>query len=134
VGQTGQIELEGRTYPLRVTLVDPQVKDAVFQVELVFTGAAPAGLLPGQALEGRLSLGGDRRGLILPAGGFLERTGGDWVMVLDASGRHAQRRRIHIGRRNADQVEVLSGLRAGERVITSDYTGFEKVDRVDLTP
>jgi HlyD family secretion protein len=70
----------------------------------------------------------------LPAGGFLERTGGDWAMVVDANGRHADRRRIHIGRRNTDQVEVLSGLRAGERVITSDYTGFEKVDRVDLTP
>ena len=31
-----------------------------------------------------------------------------------------------------DAVPVLSGLKAGERVITSDYTGFEKVDRVDL--
>lgn len=133
VGQSGQIDLDGRTYPLRVTLVDPQVKDAVFQVELAFVGAAPTGLLPGQALEGRLSLGGDRRALILPAGGFLERTGGDWVMVADKSGRHALRRRIRLGRRNADQVEVLSGLIPGERVITSDYTGFEKVDRVDLT-
>lgn len=133
VGQSGQIDLDGRTYPLRVTLVDPQVKDAVFQVELAFVGAAPSGLLPGQALEGRLSLGGDRRAMILAAGGFLERTGGDWVMVVDKSGRHALRRRIHLGRRNADQVEVLSGLIPGERVITSDYTGFEKVDRVDLT-
>lgn len=134
VGQSGEIDRDGRTYPLRVTLVDPQVKDATFQVELAFVGATPTGLLPGQALEGRLSLGGDRRALILPAGGFLERTGGDWAMVVDKSGRHALRRRIGLGRRNAEQVEVLSGLAAGERVITSDYTGFEKIDRVDLTP
>jgi len=133
VGQSGEIDLDGRTYPLRVTLVDPQVKDATFQIELAFVGAAPAGLLPGQALEGRLSLGGDRRALILPAGAFLERTGGDWVMVMDKSGRQALRRRIRLGRRNADQVEVLGGLVPGERVITSDYTGLEKVDRVDLT-
>ena len=133
MGQSGQIDLDGRSYPLRVTLVDPQVKDAVFQVELAFVGETPPGLLPGQALEGRLSLGGDRRGLVLPAGGFLERTGGGWAMVVEADGRHAERRRIHLGRRNADQVEVLSGLGAGERVITSDYTGFEKVDRVELT-
>jgi HlyD family secretion protein len=133
VGQTGEVDLDGRTYPLRVTLVDPQVKDAVFQIELAFVGATPSGLLPGQALEGRLSLGGDRPGLILPAGAFLERTGGDWAMVMDNSGHHAERRRIHLGRRTAEQVEVLAGLRAGERVITSDYTGFEKVDRVDLT-
>ena len=44
----------------------------------------------------------------------------------------AEKRRIHIGRRSAEQVEVLGGLKPGERVITSDYTGFEKVDRIVL--
>jgi HlyD family secretion protein len=68
----------------------------------------------------------------LPAGPFLERTGGDWVMVTDANGTHAERRRVRIGRRSAEQVEVLAGLRPGERVITSDYTGFDKVDRIIL--
>lgn len=132
-GQTGQVDVGGRAVRTRLTRVDPQVKNATFQVEMAFEGASPAGLLPGQALEGRLTLGGDRQGLILPAGGFLERTGGDWVMVLDRSGRRAERRRIKIGRRNAEQVEVLAGLKPGERVITSDYTGFEKVERVDLS-
>ena len=47
--------------------------------------------------------------------------------------RHAERRRVKIGRRNADQVEILSGLSRGDRVITSDYSAFEKIDRVDLT-
>jgi HlyD family secretion protein len=54
-------------------------------------------------------------------------------MVVDASGRHADKRRVKLGRRSAEQVEVLAGLKAGERVITSDYTGFEKIDRVTLT-
>lgn len=133
VGQTGVVTIEDREVPVRVTRVDPQVKNATFQVDLAFEGAMPRGLLPGQALEGRLTLGGDRPALILPAGGFLERTGGDWAMVADASGGHADRRRIKIGRRSTEQVEVLAGLAAGERVITSDYTGFEKVDRVVLT-
>ncbi|MFI4963900.1 MAG: efflux RND transporter periplasmic adaptor subunit [Caulobacterales bacterium] len=131
-GQTGDVTLDGREVPVRVTRVDPQVKNATFQVDLAFEGAMPRGLLPGQALEGRLTLGGDRPALILPAGGFLERTGGDWVMVVDASGGHADRRRVRIGRRSAEQVEVLGGLKPGERVITSDYAGFEKVDRVIL--
>ncbi|MFI4976057.1 MAG: efflux RND transporter periplasmic adaptor subunit [Caulobacterales bacterium] len=132
LGQQGDVELDGRTYPARVSRVDPQVKDANFRVELNFVGPTPPSLLPGQALEGKLSLGGDQRALVLPAGAFLERTGGDWVMVVDAGGGHADRRRIKLGRRNSEQVEVLGGLKAGERVITSDYTGFEKVDRVDL--
>jgi HlyD family secretion protein len=131
-GQTGAVTLEGRDLPVRVTRVDPQVKNATFQVDLAFEGAMPRGLLPGQALEGRLTLGGDRPALVLPAGPFLERTGGDWVMVADANGTHADRRRIRVGRRSAEQVEVLAGLKPGERVITSDYTGFDKVDRIIL--
>ena len=131
-GQTGAVTLEGREVPIRVTRVDPQVKNATFQVDLAFEGAMPRGLLPGQALEGRLTLGGDRPALVLPAGAFLERTGGDWVMVADPGGGRAEKRRIRIGRRSAEQVEVLAGLKPGERVITSDYTGFEKVDRIVL--
>lgn len=133
VGQTGDVEIEGRKALVRVTRVDPQVKNATFQVDLTFEGAMPRGLLPGQALEGRLTLGGDRPALVLPAGGFLERTGGDWAMVMQPSGRGAERRKIRVGRRSPDQVEVLAGLMAGERVIISDYTGFENVDRVVLT-
>jgi HlyD family secretion protein len=133
IGQTGEVDIDGKPWPLKVTRVDPTVKDATFLVELAFTGAMPKDVLPGQQLEGRLTLGGDRQALILPAGPFLERTGGDWVMVLDGGGWTAEKRRIRIGRRNAEQVEVLSGLKAGERVITSDYTGYEKVERVVLT-
>ncbi|MFN3574732.1 MAG: efflux RND transporter periplasmic adaptor subunit [Phenylobacterium sp.] len=133
VGQTGHVLISGRNTPFRVVRVDPQVKDSTFKIEMVFDEPQPTGLLPGQALEGRLTLGGDRAGLVLPAGPFLERSGGDWVMVLDNSGHRAERRRVRLGRRNAEQVEVLSGLAVGERVLTSDYASFEKVDQVILT-
>jgi HlyD family secretion protein len=132
-GQGADVTIEGRRFPMVVTRVNPQVKDASFQVELAFKGAQPAGLLPGEALEGKLAVGGDRRALMLPAGPWLERTGGDWVMVVAGDGAHAERRRIKLGARNAEQVEVLAGLRPGERVITSDYAAFEKVGRVDLS-
>jgi HlyD family secretion protein len=133
VGQSAEVDIDGRAWPLTVTRVDPQVKDAAFLVELAFSGPMPKDVLSGQALEGRLTLGGDRQALILPAGAFLERTGGDWAMVLDAGGGHADRRRLKIGRRNSEQVEILAGLRPGERVITSDYTGYDKVERLVLT-
>ena len=132
-GQKGQVEIGQRSFPFRVVRVDPQVKNSTFQIEMAFEQAPPAGLLPGQALEGRLTLGGDRRGLVLAAGPFLVRSGGVWVLVLDVGGGRAERRRVRLGRRNTEQVEVLSGLTAGERVVTSDYTGFEKVDQVILS-
>jgi HlyD family secretion protein len=132
-GQIADANINGRTWKLRVDRVYPEVKDGTFTVDLDFASARPQGLSPGQAVDGTLPLGGDRAGLVLPAGAFLERTGGDWVMVLAPGGHHAVRRRIKIGRRNAELVEVLSGLKAGERVITSDYAAFEKVDRVNLS-
>jgi HlyD family secretion protein len=133
IGQAADVTIEGQSYPMVVTRVNPQVKDATFQIELVFKGAKPSGLLPGEALDGKLAVGSDRRTLLLPAGPFLERTGGDWVMLVSGDGGHAERRRVKLGARNADQVEVLAGLKPGERVITSDYAAFERVNRVDLT-
>lgn len=132
-GQVGSVGLEGKGWPLKVARVYPQVKEGAFAVDLAFEGATPAGLLRGQSLQGRLSLGQDQPGLVLASGAFLEASGGDWVFVLDADGTSAQRRRVKLGRRNAEQVEVLSGLTAGERVIVSDYTSLDRIDRIDLS-
>lgn len=132
-GQAASVHLAERDWPLAVLRVFPQVKDGGFTVELEFTGAAPAGLLRGQTLTGQLTLGGDAPGLVLPAGAFLERSGGQWAFVLDPGGHSARRRPIRTGRRNARQVEILGGLKAGERVITSDYDGLERAERIELT-
>jgi len=131
-GQVARVERDGAQSPLKVTRVYPQVKGGGFVVDLAFDGAPPAGLLRGQSLQGRLSLGEDQPGVVLASGAFLERSGGDWVFVLDADGKSAARRRVKLGRRNAEQVEVLSGLAAGERVIVSDYAGLERIERIDL--
>ncbi|MEO8314346.1 MAG: HlyD family efflux transporter periplasmic adaptor subunit [Pseudomonadota bacterium] len=131
-GQVAQIEREGRQWPVRVTRVYPQVKEGGFKVDLAFADDTPPGLLRGQSLQGRLSLGEDQQGVVLASGAFLEGSGGDWVFVLAADGSAAHRRRIKLGRRNAEQVEVLSGLTPGERVIVSDYTGLDRIDRIDL--
>jgi HlyD family secretion protein len=129
-GQDAQVTLNGRSYRLKVARIYPQVKNGTFTVDLAFAGAMPADLTTGATAEGRLTLGGDSKGVTLPTGPFLEGSGGDYVFVLDGSS--AYRRRIKLGRRNVAQVEVLSGLKPGERVITSDYATYDKIDRIDL--
>jgi HlyD family secretion protein len=131
-GQTAEVTLSGTRYGLHVARVYPAVKSGVFTVDLTFDGAMPNGLSPGATADGKLSLGGDRPGPVLPAGAFLEASGGDYVFVLDQGGKSAHRRRVKLGRRNGEQVEVLSGLAAGERVITSDYATYDRIDRIDL--
>jgi HlyD family secretion protein len=132
-GQAADVTLSGRRYQLRVARVHPAVKSGVFTVELFFEGRMPAELSPGATADGKLSLGGDSQGLILPAGAFLEASGGDFVFVVEGDGKEARRRRVKLGRRNSEQVEVLSGLKAGERVITSDYGNYDRIERIDLS-
>jgi HlyD family secretion protein len=132
-GQRADMEFADVAVPVRVTRVYPQVKDGQFTIDLTFEAAAPAGLLPGEASQGRLRLGEDVSAVVVPTGAFLEQTGGDWVFVLAQDGQSATRRRIELGRRNAEQLEVLAGLSPHERVVISDYRGLEHLDGIELT-
>lgn len=123
-GRTGSVEHDGRRYAVSITSVYPQIKDGRFLAELLFTGAQPAGLRPGQSLDTQVTLGEPARALLLPAGAFMSDSGGAWVFVLTPDGRQAMRREIRTGRRSLNQVEVLAGLQAGERVVVSSYTAF----------
>ncbi len=129
-GQGATGDIGGRDCALTIERVYPQVRDGSFVVDLKFAGAAPEGLLPGQSVQGKFSLGTATSASLLAAGPFLQHSGGDWVFVLD--GDSAVRRRIRVGRRNAEQLEIIAGLAAGERVITSDYQGYGGIDRIEL--
>jgi HlyD family secretion protein len=133
VGQTATVVLDGKSINLTVRRVSPQVHNGQFRIDLDFDEASPRSLVEGSAAQGHLQLGGDAPALVLPMGPFLERAGGDWIFVVGPQGRSAERRRIKVGRRTSEQIEVLSGLRVGERVVTSDYTGLDKIDRIVLT-
>ncbi len=120
-GLLGYADVDGRSYPLRLTRVLPQVAEGRFRVELAFTAAAPP-LSRGQTLDVRLVLGADRPATVAPAGGWLD-AGGTTAFVMTSAGR-AQRRAVTTGRRNPDQVEVLSGLAPGERIVTTPVATY----------
>ncbi len=130
-GQHVAVNADGTSRTLVVSKIYPQVKDRKFEIDLVWESAEPANLRRGQAVAGKLELGDDAPAVVLPAGPFLEASGGAWVFVLDHDG--AVRRPVKLGRRNAESVEVLDGLRPGDRVVTSDYTGLDHIDRLSLS-
>jgi HlyD family secretion protein len=132
LGQMANVEHEGRDYRARVSRIFPQVTNGGFQIEMTFVGATPPGIRRGQSLDAEITLGDTRPALVLPNGPFLEATGGNWVFVLEPGGRRAERRAIRTDRRNPQQVEVVSGLQPGERVVTSSYDGFAKQTRLIL--
>jgi HlyD family secretion protein len=131
VGQTASADVDGKTYRLKVAKVYPQVRNGQFQIDLVFDGPEPASIQRGQTLQAKLTLGDPSRAVLIPNGAFFNDSGGSWVFVVDSSGKSATRREVQLGRKNSDFIEVLSGLRPGERVITSSYSGL--TDKTHLT-
>jgi HlyD family secretion protein len=131
--QTALFSVEGSDYRAKVAKVYPQVVNGTFKVDLYFDGAPPTDIHVGQAIDLKVELGGAARAVLLPNGPFYQDTGGSWVFALDSSGRSATRRNVRLGRRNPDFVEVIDGLRPGEKVIVSGYEAFLKMDRVDFT-
>jgi HlyD family secretion protein len=124
VGQTATADVDGKTYRLKVAKVYPQVRNGQFQIDLLFDGPAPSSVQRGQTVQTKLTLGDSSKALLIPNGAFFNDTGGNWIFVVDKSGRGATKRQVQLGRRNADYIEVLSGLSPGERVITSSYSGL----------
>ncbi len=132
LGQTGEFDFAGQTYVLITKKVFPEIRDGRFDVDLEFQGKEPDGIRRGQTLHIRLELGDLSEATLLSRGGFYQKTGGQWVYVLDGSGDFATKRNIKLGRQNPQVFEVLEGLETGERVITSSYDSFGDIDKLIL--
>lgn len=123
-------ERQDRQFDIDVMKVYPEVRDGRFQVDLQFTNEIPDNLRTGQTYHIRLELGQPVEAVLLPRGGFFQSTGGQWVFVLDESGKSATKRNIRIGRQNPLFYEVLEGLNPGEKVITSSYEMFGTNEKI----
>ncbi|MBO0948373.1 efflux RND transporter periplasmic adaptor subunit [Fibrella forsythiae] len=123
-GLNGSFEFNGQEFPLSISRVYPEVRNGRFEVDMTFPKGAPAGIKRGQSSPIRLELGKAAKATLLPVGGFFSDTGGNWVYVLDNSGKRATKRNITLGRKNPEFYEVLEGLQPGEQVITSSYENF----------
>jgi HlyD family secretion protein len=133
VGQTATADIDGKTYRLKVAKVYPQVRNGEFQIDLLFVGAEPASMQRGQTIQAKLTVGDSSKALLIPNGAFFNDTGGNWVFVVDGSGNSATKRQVQLGRRNSDFIEVLSGLKPGDRVITSSYSGLTDKDHLTFS-
>lgn len=112
-----------KDYELEITYIYPTIANGRFEVDMNFVGSVPDGIRRGQSLRLRIELGQSSEELLLPVGGFYKDTGGNWVFVMESSGK-AVKREIKLGRKNTEHFEVLEGLQPGDKVITSSYENF----------
>lgn len=125
-GLTGTFDFADKTYNLKIKKVYEQVKAGTgqFQVDMEFVGEVPKDIRVGQTLQIRLALSDPTQAILLPKGGFFQTTGGNWIFKLDPNGKVAYRQDIQLNRSSPDFYEVISGLKPGDKVITSSYDTY----------
>jgi HlyD family secretion protein len=132
IGQAGEFTFAGEAYNLIIKKVYPEVVNGRFEVDMEFVEREPEDIRRGQTLHIRVELGDLTEAILLDRGGFYQKTGGQWVFVVDESEEFATKRKISIGRQNPDVFEVLEGLEPGEKVITSSYDTYGDIEKLIL--
>ena len=131
-GLVGMYNFGDKDYKLTIKKVFTQVTNGRFQVDMEFAGAVPPGIRRGQTLQIRLALSDETQALLLAKGGFYQQTGGNWIFKVSENGKTAFRTDIQLGRQNPDYYEIMSGLKPGDKVITSSYDNYGNMQELVL--
>ena len=78
----------------------------------------------------KLKLSQDTQSKMISKGNFYKDTSGKWIFVIQ--GNKAVKRNIQLNRENQMYYEVTSGLKAGEKVIVSDYGDFKNYEELNI--
>lgn len=131
-GLTGTFTFADKSYTLKIKKVFTQVTNGKFQVDMAFVGAVPTGIRRGQTLQILMALSDESKQVLLPKGGFYQTTGGNWIFKLSDNGKTAYKVDIQLGLQNTDYYQVLSGLKPGDKVVTSSYETYGDMQELVL--
>ena len=131
-GLTGKFTFADSTYDLKIFKVFSQITGGHFQVDMSFVGKVPKGIRRGQTLQILLALSEERQSVLVPRGGFYQQTGGNWIFKVADDGKTAYRVDIQLGNQNPEYYEVLSGLKPGDKVVTSSYENYGTMQELIL--
>ena len=131
-GLPATINYQGKRYPLKITKVVPEVKDRMFDVDLIFTGEMPDNVRVGKSFRVQIELGQPEQAIVIPRGNFYQVTGGQWVYKVNDSKTKAIKVSLTIGRQNPQQYEITEGLQPGELVVVTGYDTFGDAEELIL--
>ncbi|HEU4954226.1 MAG TPA: HlyD family efflux transporter periplasmic adaptor subunit [Gemmatimonadales bacterium] len=130
MGQPAAIDTRNGIVKGAVARIDPAVQNGTVTVDVRLEGEMPRGARPDLSVDGTIQV--ERLDNVLhvgrPAYGQANSTVG--LFKLAADGREATRVNVRLGRTSVNTVEVLGGLQPGEKVIISDMSRWDGVDRV----
>ncbi len=132
VGQRAVIDTRNGTVDGAVARIDPAVQNGTVAVDIQITGPMPKGARPDLSVDGVIEL--ERLENILyvnrPIQAQPNATIGLFKLVENDT--HAVRTAVKLGRTSVNTIEVLDGLQEGDKVVLSDMSAWDAVDRIRL--
>ncbi|MGZ7033543.1 MAG: efflux RND transporter periplasmic adaptor subunit, partial [Thermoanaerobaculia bacterium] len=132
VGQTASIDTRNGIVAGHVARVDPAAQAGTVTIDVALDGPLPNGARPDLNVDGTVQL--ERLKNILYTGRTV--TGQDDAPIglfrLDPDGKTATRVQVRLGHTSVNSVEIIRGLQAGDKVVLSDMSAYDNVERVRI--
>ncbi|MEZ2416757.1 efflux RND transporter periplasmic adaptor subunit [Luteibacter sp. RCC_6_2] len=131
IGMPGEISGNGKTWNGKVSAVSPEVVNGEVAARLRFDGETPQQLRQSQRLSVRILL--DKRDSVLTVqrGSFVDESAGRYAYVVNDG--MADRRDIRVGASSIDKVEILDGLKEGDKIVISGADTFGDAKHVAIS-
>ncbi|MEO8380302.1 MAG: HlyD family efflux transporter periplasmic adaptor subunit [Acidobacteriota bacterium] len=131
-GQSAIIDTRNGIVNGIVTRVDPGVTDGTVVVDVALQGALPAGARPQLPVEGTIYISQLKNTLYVGKPAYVKNDASMTVYKLDPSGNYATKVPVRTGKVSLNYLQVLEGLRAGDRIITSEIGEWQDQERILL--
>ena len=129
IGMPAQLTGGSGQFAGEISAVSPEVVAGEVNARIRFADKQPQGLRQSQRMQARVLLDTRRNALKIERGPFVEQ-GNGYAYVMDGS--HAVRRPVKLGVSSLGEVEILSGLQPGDRVVVSGSDLFGDAERVSI--
>jgi HlyD family secretion protein len=132
IGQSAEIDTRNGTVKGKVIRIDPSVINGTRTVDVSLDGDLPKGAVPDLSVDGTIELERLPDVLFMGRPAFGQEQSTVTLFKIDSDGTYANRTQVKLGVSSVSTVEVLSGLKVGDRVILSDMSQYDAYDRVKL--
>jgi HlyD family secretion protein len=116
----------------KVIRIDPAASEGTVQVDVELTGKLPGGARPEQSVDGTIEIKRLPNVLKMGRPTYVQANSTITLFKLVDGGEYAVRVPVRIGATSVNEVEVMEGLVPGDRVILSDTSAWDDVDRIRL--
>ena len=132
IGMLAQIDTRNGIIPGRVSRIDPAAKEGTVLVDVRLEGPLPQGARPDLSVDGTIEIEKLPNVMYIQRPAFGQPNSTVSIFRYEQDGKSAARVQVKFGRTSVSTIEVLDGLRVGDRVILSDMSAWDAHDRVRL--